>query len=188
MARTRARKAADGPARSAEAGPYSRPYVGATGSGPCCIRWSIRMGPLWLTLATFAGLPRHCVHRDPQAPPLHAAETRDRWRFGRDAPCSAGTAVHGRGLRRRLCLLFLIIFSRRTPPHVWSLALYRRNEYRRAACRAAGDGRASAPTRRRAHVMLLPCCCSWVSGCVLHAHERVDLSRERGWLFGRPSS
>src|SRR5882672_562863 len=124
MARTRGRPLPTGRLNSAEALAFAV-VLGAAG----LVLLYALVNPLtmWLTLATFVGYA--IVYtlllkpRTPQNIVLGGAA-------GAMPPVLGWTAVTGEVSADAL-LLFLIIFVW-TPPHFWSLALYRRNEYAKA--------------------------------------------------------
>jgi len=103
---------------------------------------------MWLTVATFIGYAVvYTVLLKPATPQKH----RDRRRIGRDA-AGAGLAAVTNDIAPEALLLFLIIFIW-TPPHFWSLALYRRDDYARGeVADAAGHA------RRRAIRSCKSCC------------------------------
>jgi heme o synthase len=124
MARTRARPLPRGRITPAEAAAFAV-AVGAVG---LVVLYTL-VNPLtmWLTLATFVGYAFVYTlvlkPRTPQNIVLGGAA-------GAMPPVLGWTAVTGEVSFDAL-LLFLIIFVW-TPPHFWSLALYRRNEYAQA--------------------------------------------------------
>jgi len=121
MARTRARPLPKGELHSAEALVFAA-IVGAIGL--TMLYMLVNPLTMWLTLATFVGYA--IVYtlilkpRTPQNIVIGGAT-------GAMPPLLGWTAVTGEVSADAL-LLFLIIFVW-TPPHFWSLALYRKNEY-----------------------------------------------------------
>jgi protoheme IX farnesyltransferase len=124
MARTRARPLPTGRLSSAEALGFASAIGGA---GLALLYTLVNPLTMWLTLATFVGYA--IVYtlilkpRTPQNIVLGGAA-------GAMPPVLGWTAVTGEVSADAL-LLFLIIFVW-TPPHFWSLALYRSKEYARA--------------------------------------------------------
>src|SRR5262245_7302311 len=124
MARTRGRPLPRGRLKPVEAAAFA----GALGSGGLAVLY-VLVNPLtmWLTLATFAGYAVvYTVFLKPRTPQnivLGGAA-------GAMPPVLGWAAVTGHVSVDAL-LLFLIIFVW-TPPHFWSLALYRRNDYAKA--------------------------------------------------------
>ena len=124
MARTRARPLPRGDVTSLQA----LSFVAVTGAPGLAVLHSL-VNPLtmWLTLATFMGYAivytMVLKPRTPQNIVIGGAS-------GAMPPVLGWCAVTGHVSADAL-LLFLIIFAW-TPPHFWSLALYRRHEYARA--------------------------------------------------------
>jgi protoheme IX farnesyltransferase len=124
MARTRARPLPTGRLNTTEAAAFAI----ALGAGGLAVLYTL-VNPLtmWLALATFAGYAIvYTLFLKPHTPQnivLGGAA-------GAMPPVLGWTAVTGEVSADAL-LLFLIIFVW-TPPHFWSLALYRRNEYAKA--------------------------------------------------------
>jgi len=124
MARTRGRPLASGRLRTAEAVTFAV-TLGLTG----LITLHALVNPLtmWLTLATFAGYAVvYTLWLKPRTPHnivLGGAA-------GAMPPLLGWAAMTG-DVSAEALLLFLIIFLW-TPPHFWSLALYRRNDYAKA--------------------------------------------------------
>jgi len=124
MARTRARPLATGRLGSGEAAAFAL-VVG--GAGLAMLYALVNPLTMWLALATFMGYAIvYTVVLKPRTPQnivLGGAA-------GAMPPVLGWTAVTGEVSADAL-LLFLIIFVW-TPPHFWSLALYRRKEYAKA--------------------------------------------------------
>jgi protoheme IX farnesyltransferase len=124
MARTRARPLPTGRLDASEAAAFAV----FLGTGGLAVLYTL-VNPLtmWLTLATFAGYAFvYTLFLKPHTPQnivLGGAA-------GAMPPVLGWAAVTGEVSADAL-LLFLIIFVW-TPPHFWSLALYRRNEYAKA--------------------------------------------------------
>ena len=124
MARTRWRPLASGRLTIIEAGAFAA----SLGVGGLAILYAL-VNPLtmWLTLGTFVGYAVvYTLLLKPRTPyniVLGGAA-------GAMPPLLGWTAVTGQASANAL-LLFLIIFVW-TPPHFWSLALYRRDEYAKA--------------------------------------------------------
>ncbi len=127
MARTRARPLVRGHLTSGEALAFAV-VVGTAG----LVLLHVFVNPLtmWLTLATFVGYAVvYTLILKPRTP----------WNIviggaaGAMPPVLGWAAVTGEVSTDAL-LLFLIIFMW-TPPHFWSLALYRRDEYAKPECR-----------------------------------------------------
>jgi protoheme IX farnesyltransferase len=124
MARTRARPLPRGRLSPAEAAAFA---VALGAAGLALLYTLVNPLTMWLTLATFASYAFIYTlllkPRTPQNIVLGGAA-------GAMPPLLGWTAVTGEVSFEAL-LLFLIIFVW-TPPHFWSLALYRRNEYAKA--------------------------------------------------------
>jgi protoheme IX farnesyltransferase len=124
MARTRARPLPMGRLNVTEAAAFAL-FLGVTGLG--MLYALVNPLTMWLTLATFAGYAfvytLFLKPRTPQNIVIGGAA-------GAMPPVLGWAAVTGEVSADAL-LLFLMIFVW-TPPHFWSLALYRRNEYARA--------------------------------------------------------
>jgi protoheme IX farnesyltransferase len=124
MARTRARPLVAGKLQPVEAGLFAF-VIGGAGLGMLYVL--VNPLTMWLTLATFAGYA--IVYtlllkpRTPQNIVIGGAA-------GAMPPVLGWAAVTGEVSVDAL-LLFLIIFLW-TPPHFWSLALYRRDDYAKA--------------------------------------------------------
>ena len=144
MARTRARPLPAGRIDPTEAALFAL-AIGATG----LTLLYVLVNPLtmWLTLATFVGYgivyTLILKPRTPQNIVLGGAA-------GAMPPVLGWTAVTGEVSADAL-LLFLIIFVW-TPPHFWSLALFRRNDYARAGIPMLPVTHGEHYTRR--HVLL----------------------------------
>ena len=144
MARTRARPLPAGRIDPTEAALFAL-AIGATG----LTLLYVLVNPLtmWLTLATFVGYgivyTLILKPRTPQNIVLGGAA-------GAMPPVLGWTAVTGEVSADAL-LLFLIIFVW-TPPHFWSLALFRRNDYARAGIPMLPVTHGERYTRR--HVLL----------------------------------
>ena len=124
MARTRARPLPRGSVTSLQA----LSFIAVTGSaGLAMLHHLVNPLTMWLTLATFMGYA--IVYtillkpRTPQNIVIGGAS-------GAMPPVLGWCAITGH-ISAYALLLFLIIFAW-TPPHFWSLALYRRQEYARA--------------------------------------------------------
>jgi protoheme IX farnesyltransferase len=124
MARTRGRPLPLGRLDTAEAAAFAA-VIGAAGLG--ILHALVNPLTMWLTLGTFAGYAFVYTlllkPRTPQNIVLGGAA-------GAMPPVLGWAAVSGE-ISADALLLFLIIFVW-TPPHFWSLALYRRNEYAKA--------------------------------------------------------
>ncbi len=124
MARTRARPLVRG-----EVGPLQALLLAAVtgGAGLALLGWQANPLTMWLTLATFVGYAgiytRLLKPATPQNIVIGGAS-------GAMPPVLGWTAMTGEVSPEAL-LLFLIIYAW-TPPHFWSLALYRRDDYARA--------------------------------------------------------
>jgi protoheme IX farnesyltransferase len=144
MARTRARPLPAGRLSSTEAAAFAV-VIGA--AGLALLYALVNPLTMWLTLATFVGYA--VVYtlvlkpRTPQNIVLGGAA-------GAMPPVLGWTAVTGEVSADAL-LLFLIIFVW-TPPHFWSLALYRRKEYAKAGVPMLPVTHGEHVTRR--HVLL----------------------------------
>jgi len=144
MARTRARPLPAGRVDPAEAALFAL-AIGATG---LALLYAL-VNPLtmWLTLATFVGYgivyTLILKPRTPQNIVLGGAA-------GAMPPVLGWAAATG-NVSADALLLFLIIFVW-TPPHFWSLALYRRNEYAKAGVPMLPVTHGERVTRR--HVLL----------------------------------
>src|SRR5215831_6627741 len=124
MARTRARPLPRGYVTATQA----LAFVGSTGAAGLWMLHSLVNPPtMWLTLATFMGYAIIYTivlkPRTPQNIVIGGAS-------GAMPPVLGWCALTG-GISSDALLMFLIIFAW-TPPHFWSLALYRRQEYARA--------------------------------------------------------
>ena len=124
MARTRARPLPMGQLNSAEAAAFAV-VVGAIGLG--LLYWLVNPLTMWLALATFAG---YAIVYTVILKPLTPQNIVIGGASGAMPPVLGWTAVTGEVSADAL-LLFLIIFAW-TPPHFWSLALYRTKEYAKA--------------------------------------------------------
>lgn len=124
MARTRGRPLASGRLETTEAATFA---AGLGVAGLAMLHVLVNPLTMWLTLATFAGYALVYTlwlkPRTPQNIVLGGAA-------GAMPPVLGWAAVTGE-LSANALLLFLIIFVW-TPPHFWSLALYRRNDYEKA--------------------------------------------------------
>jgi heme o synthase len=124
MARTRARPLPRGELTSAQ----TLVFAGAVGGAGLWLLHSL-VNPLtmWLTLGTFVG---YAVVYTVVLKPLTPQNIVIGGASGAMPPVLGWAAVTGE-LAPEALLLFLIIFAW-TPPHFWSLALYRAEEYARA--------------------------------------------------------
>ncbi len=124
MARTRARPLPLGTVSTQETLVFSG-VVGGTG----LMMLYVLVNPLtmWLTLATFVG---YAIIYTVILKPLTPQNIVIGGASGAMPPVLGWVAVTGEVSHQAL-LLFLIIFAW-TPPHFWSLALYRKNEYAKA--------------------------------------------------------
>ena len=124
MARTRQRPLATGRLTTAEAAVFA---AGLGAAGLALLATLVNPLTMWLTLATFAGYAIvYTLVLKPRTPHnivLGGAA-------GAMPPVLGWAAVTGEVSADAL-LLFLVIFVW-TPPHFWSLALYRRNDYAKA--------------------------------------------------------
>jgi protoheme IX farnesyltransferase len=144
MARTRARPLPMGQLNSAEAAAFAV-VVGAIGLG--LLYWLVNPLTMWLALATFAG---YAIVYTVILKPLTPQNIVIGGASGAMPPVLGWTAVTGEVSADAL-LLFLIIFAW-TPPHFWSLALYRRKEYAKAGVPMLPVTHGERFTRR--HVLL----------------------------------
>ncbi len=144
MARTRARPLPMGQLDSAEAAVFAA-VVGTTGLA--LLYTLVNPLTMWLTLATFAG---YAIVYTAILKPLTPQNIVIGGASGAMPPVLGWTAVTGEVSADAL-LLFLIIFAW-TPPHFWSLALYRRNEYAKAGVPMLPVTHGERYTRR--HVLL----------------------------------
>ena len=124
MARTRGRPLPQGAVRAGE----SLAFAGVLGGAGLGLLWhAVNPLTMWLTLATFVGYALIYTlllkPRTPQNIVIGGAA-------GAMPPVLGWAAITGEVSADAL-LLFLIIFAW-TPPHFWSLALYRRADYARA--------------------------------------------------------
>ncbi len=144
MARTRARPLPTGRLNSAEAAAFAV-VIGA--AGLALLYALVNPLTMWLALATFMGYAIvYTVVLKPRTPQnivLGGAA-------GAMPPVLGWTAVTGEVSADAL-LLFLIIFVW-TPPHFWSLALYRRKEYAKAGVPMLPVTHSERVTRR--HLLL----------------------------------
>jgi protoheme IX farnesyltransferase len=144
MARTRARPLPMGQLNSAEALAFA---VVVGGIGVALLYSLVNPLTMWLALATFVGYAIvYTVILKPRTPQnivLGGAA-------GAMPPVLGWAAVTG-DVSADALLLFLIIFAW-TPPHFWSLALYRRNEYAKAGVPMLPVTHGELYTRR--HVLL----------------------------------
>jgi protoheme IX farnesyltransferase len=144
MARTRARPLPRGDLTSTE----TLVFAGAVGSSGLAILYEM-VNPLtmWLTLATFVGYAIvYTVLLKPATPQnivIGGASGA--------MPPVLGWAAVSNDVAPQALLLFLIIFAW-TPPHFWSLALYRAKEYARAGLPMLPVTHGSAFTRL--HIVL----------------------------------
>jgi len=124
MARTRSRPLPMGQLTS----PQTLTFAGIIGGGGLWLLYSM-VNPLtmWLTLATFVG---YAVVYTVVLKPLTPQNIVIGGASGAMPPVLGWVAVTGQ-LAPDALLLFLIIFAW-TPPHFWSLALYRKHEYAKA--------------------------------------------------------
>ncbi|WP_280156503.1 heme o synthase [Piscinibacter sp. XHJ-5] len=124
MARTRGRPLASGRLKTTEAAAFA---AGLGVAGLALLHALVNPLTMWLTLATFAGYAIvYTLLLKPRTPHnivLGGAA-------GAMPPVLGWAAVTG-DVSADALLLFLIIFVW-TPPHFWSLALYRRNDYAKA--------------------------------------------------------
>lgn len=124
MARTRRRPLASGRLKTAEAATFA---AGLGVAGLAMLHALVNPLTMWLTLATFAGYAIvYTLLLKPRTPyniVLGGAA-------GAMPPVLGWAAATGE-ISANALLLFLIIFVW-TPPHFWSLALYRRNDYAKA--------------------------------------------------------
>ncbi|MDM0071754.1 heme o synthase [Variovorax sp. J31P207] len=124
MARTRGRPLASGRLKTTEAATLA---AGLGFAGLCMLHALVNPLTMWLTLATFVGYTIvYTLLLKPRTPRnivIGGAA-------GAMPPVLGWAAVTGEVSADAL-LLFLIIFVW-TPPHFWSLALYRRNDYAKA--------------------------------------------------------
>lgn len=121
MARTRLRPLPTGQVTSAQTALFAS-VLG--GTGLALLYWQVNHLTMWLTLATFFGYAViYTIFLKP-ATPLNIV-------IGGASgamPPILGWAAITNSVSPEALILFLIIFSW-TPPHFWSLALYRREEY-----------------------------------------------------------
>jgi len=124
MARTRARPLPRGELTSAE----TLVFAGVVGGIGLWLLYAV-VNPLtmWLTLGTFVG---YAIIYTVVLKPLTSQNIVIGGASGAMPPVLGWTAVTGQ-IAPEALLLFLIIFAW-TPPHFWSLALYRAEEYARA--------------------------------------------------------
>jgi protoheme IX farnesyltransferase len=124
MARTRARPLPRGELTSAE----TLVFAGVVGGVGLWLLYAV-VNPLtmWLTLGTFVG---YAIIYTVVLKPLTPQNIVIGGASGAMPPVLGWTAVTGQ-IAPEALLLFLIIFAW-TPPHFWSLALYRADEYARA--------------------------------------------------------
>jgi len=124
MARTRARPLPRGELTSAE----TLVFAGVVGGIGLWLLYAV-VNPLtmWLTLGTFVG---YAIIYTVVLKPLTPQNIVIGGASGAMPPVLGWTAVTGQ-IAPEALLLFLIIFAW-TPPHFWSLALYRAEEYARA--------------------------------------------------------
>jgi len=124
MARTRARPLPRGELTSAE----TLVFAGVVGGIGLWLLYAV-VNPLtmWLTLGTFVG---YAIIYTVVLKPLTPQNIVIGGASGAMPPVLGWTAVTGQ-IAPEALLLFLIIFAW-TPPHFWSLALYRADEYARA--------------------------------------------------------
>jgi heme o synthase len=124
MARTRGRPTVTGTISPAQIMVFSG---GVGGLGLAVLWHAVNSLTMWLTLATFVGYAViYTVILKPATPQNIVIGGAS----GAMPPVLGWAAIAGDVTYQPL-LLFLIIFAW-TPPHFWSLALYRRNEYARA--------------------------------------------------------
>ena len=124
MARTRGRPLPMGTITSQE----TLLFAGAVGGiGLTLLYVFVNALTMWLTLATFIG---YAVIYTVLLKPLTPQNIVIGGASGAMPPVLGWAAVTG-GISHDALLLFLIIFAW-TPPHFWSLALYRKKEYARA--------------------------------------------------------
>ena len=144
MARTRARPLATGRLNPAEAAAFAF----ALGAAGLAVLYAL-VNPLtmWLAAATFVG---YAFVYTLILKPLTPQNIVIGGAAGAMPPLLGWTAVTGEVSADAL-LLFLIIFVW-TPPHFWSLALYRRNEYAKAGVPMLPVTHGERSTRR--HVLL----------------------------------
>jgi protoheme IX farnesyltransferase len=124
MARTRARPLPRGSVSPAESALFAAML---TGLGLGLLYWLVNPLTMWLTALTFFGYAvvytRWLKPASPQNIVIGGAS-------GAMPPVLGWAAMTG-GVGHEALLLFLIIYAW-TPPHFWSLALYRREDYARA--------------------------------------------------------
>ncbi len=124
MARTRARPLPRGEITSLQ----TLLFAGATGGVGLGLLYNCVNGlTMWLTLGTFVG---YAVLYTVVLKPLTPQNIVIGGAAGAMPPVLGGAAMSG-AVTPEALLLFLIIFAW-TPPHFWSLALYRADEYARA--------------------------------------------------------
>ncbi len=124
MARTRARATARGEVGPAQALAFAGVLAG---SGLSLLYWQVNPLTMWLTLATFVG---YAVIYTLLLKPATPQNIVIGGASGAMPPVLGWAAMTG-GIEAEPLLLFLIIFAW-TPPHFWSLALYRRDDYARS--------------------------------------------------------
>src|SRR5215813_33354 len=144
MARTRGRPLPMGQLSSLETLVFAA-VIG--GCGLVLLYLAVNPFTMWLTLATFVG---YAVIYTVVLKPLSPQNIVIGGASGAMPPVLGWTAVTGE-LSSDALLLFLIIFAW-TPPHFWSLALYRRHEYARAGIPMLPVTHGERYTRR--HVLL----------------------------------
>jgi heme o synthase len=144
MARTRARPLPMGEITSVEAIAFA---VTLGGCGLGLLYAMVNPLTMWLTLATFVG---YAIVYTLILKPLTPQNIVIGGAAGAMPPVLGWAAVTGEVSTDAL-LLFLIIFAW-TPPHFWSLALYRRNEYAKAGVPMLPVTHGERYTRR--HVLL----------------------------------
>jgi len=166
MARTRARPLPRGYVTATQA----LAFVGSTGAaGLWMLHSLVNPTTMWLTLATFMGYAIIYTivlkPRTPQNIVIGGAS-------GAMPPVLGWCAITGQVSVDAL-LLFLIIFAW-TPPHFWSLALYRRQEYARAGVPMLPVTHGELFTRR--HILLYTILLSAI--CLLPFASGMS-----GWIY-----
>ncbi len=142
-------------------------------AGSALLYWLVNPLTMWLTLATFVGYAIiYTIFLKPATPQNIVIGGAS----GAMPPMLGWVAMTG-AVDHEALLLFLIIFAW-TPPHFWSLALYRTKEYAKAGMPMLPVTHGPEYTRLQILLYTIMLFARYPPA-LRHSHERVHLSRLR---------